>query len=627
MLRKLTAFCLFSCLVGSAFAVLGQSPPSASPKSAVPAKDPRFIGLDEIKPGMKGVAYTVFKGSVPEEFGVEVLGVLPGYPNPRGSAIIIKLSGANAERTSVFAGMSGSPVYFDGRLAGAIAFSFPFAKEPMGGVTPIRQMIDLFEQGSGSTDAGRRREPRSYSFSELAATEWKGELPRPVVTGAPMLANVSGGSPLLPYMGQQIMPIATPVVFGGISQQTLEMFAPQLIANGLMPVAAAGGGMPLGPLGTITPETLKPGTSITAALVRGDYSLAASGTVTFRDGDRIYAFGHPFLSLGGASMPMAESSVVTVVPNTNNSFKLSIPGALVGSVTQDRASGIYGRLGQVPRMIPVTVKLHTTRDRDQIFNYEVMEDQTLTPLLLNLTLVNTLGSSERTLGDSTITINGNIAMEGQSPVVVERRFSANNANALAAGSIAMPVSQLLASGFDNAHISRISIDIKSEENKREATLDRIALSRTEVRRGDQLEVQAFVRTDAGQVFVQRIPVSIPADIPPGQVLLFVGDGGALQQASASQSFIPSNLGQLVNAMNQVKKNDRLYVKLYRVTAGAIIGTSEMPNLPPSMLATLNSDRSTGGITPTILSPFWEKELPAAEFVISGQQILALDILR
>lgn len=627
MLRKFTALCLFICLVGSAFTVLGQNPPPASPKSAVPAKDPRFIGLDEIKPGMKGVAYTVFKGSVPEEFVVEVLGVLPGYPNPRGSAIIIKLSGANAERTSVFAGMSGSPVYFDGRLAGAIAFSFPFAKEPMGGVTPIKQMIDLFEQGSGSTDAGRRREPRSYSFSELAATEWKGELPRPVVTGAPMLANVSGGSPLLPYLGQQIMPIATPVVFGGISQQTLEMFAPQLIANGLMPVAAAGGGMPLGPLGTITPETLKPGTSITAALVRGDYSLAASGTVTYRDGDRIYAFGHPFLSLGGASMPMAESSVVTVVPNTNNSFKLSIPGALVGSVTQDRASGIYGRLGQVPRMIPVTVKLRTTRDRDQIFNYEVMEDQTLTPLLLNLTLVNTLGSSERTLGDSTITINGNIAMEGQSPVVVERRFSANNANALAAGSIAMPVSQLLASGFDNAHISRISIDIKSEENKREATLDRIALSRTEVRRGDQFEVQAFVRTDAGQVFVQRIPVSIPADIPPGQVLLFVGDGGALQQASASQSFVPSNLGQLVDAMNQVKKNDRLYVKLYRVTPGAIIGTSEMPNLPPSMLATLNSDRSTGGITPTILSPFWEKELPAAEFVISGQQILALDVLR
>ncbi len=627
MLRKFAALSFFICLLGTARGVLGQNPAPDSAKTPAVANDPRFIGLDEIKPGMKGVAYTVFKGTVPEEFGVEVLGVLPGYPNPRGSAIIIKLSGANAERTSVFAGMSGSPVYFDGRLAGAIAFSFPFAKEPMGGVTPIKQMIDLFEQGNGPTDAGRRREPRSYSFSELAATEWKGTLPRPVVTGAPMLANVSGGSPLLPYLGQQIMPIATPVVFGGISQQTLEMFAPQLMANGLMPVAAAGGGMPMGPLGTITPETLKPGTSITAALVRGDYSLAASGTVTFRDGDRIYAFGHPFLSLGGANMPMAESSVVTVVPNTNNSFKLSIPGAMVGSVTQDRASGIYGQLGQVPRMIPVTVKLHTTRDRDQIFKYEVMEDQTLTPLLLNLTLVNTLSSSERTLGDSTITINGNITMEGQAPVVVERRFSANNANALAAGSIAIPVGQLLGSGFDNAHIGRISIDIKSEENKREATLDRIALSRTEVRRGDEFEIQAFVRTDGGQVFVQRIPVSIPTDIPPGQVLLFVGDGGSLQQASASQSFVPTSLGQLVNAMNQIKKNDRLYVKLYRVTPGAIIGTSEMPNLPPSMLATLNSDRSTGGITPTILSPFWEKELPPAEFVISGQQILALDVLR
>jgi hypothetical protein len=627
MFRKFIAFTLFICLFCTALAVMGQIAPAGGTTPSALTNDPRFIGLEELKPGMKGVAYSVFKGTVPEEFGVEVLGILPGYPNPRQSAIIIKLSGANAERTGVFAGMSGSPVYFDGRLAGAIAFSFPFSKEPIGGVTPIKQMIDLFAQGGDSSDAIRHHEPRAYSFSELAATEWKGNLPKPAVIGAPMLANVSGGSPLLRYLGQQIAPIATPVIFGGISQQTLEMFAPQLMANGLMPVAAAGGGMPLGPLGTITPETLKPGTSITAALVRGDYSLAASGTVTFRDGDRIYAFGHPFLSLGGSSMPMAESSVVTVVPNTNNSFKLTIPGAMVGSITQDRASGIYGQLRQAPRMIPVTIKLRTTRNQDQVFNYEVMEDQTLTPLLLNLTLVNTLGSSERTLGDSTITISGNIALEGQSPVVVERRFSANNANALAAGSIALPVSQLLASGFDNTHINKISIDINSEENKHEATLDRVALNRTEVHRGDQFEIQAFVRSDAGQIFVQRIPVSIPADIPPGQVLLFVGDGASLQQASASQSFVPANLGQLVNAMNQIKKNDRLYVKLYRVTPGAIIGTSELPNLPPSMLATLNSDRSMGGITPTILSPFWEKELPAAEFVISGQQVLALDVLR
>jgi hypothetical protein len=626
MLRKFVAYLLFAGFVLAATSGYAQGPAAPSPANAPTMGDPRFFPLEEVKPGMKGVAYSVFQGTVPEEFGVEVLGVLPGYPNPRQSAIIIKLSGKNAERTGVFAGMSGSPVYFDGRLAGAIAFSFPFSKEPIGGVTPIKQMIDIFAQGS-TVDAGRRREPRSYSFSELASTEWKGTLPKPVITAAPMLANVSGGSPLVPYMGQQIVPIATPVVFGGISQDTLAMFAPQLIANGLMPVAAAGGEMKVGSLGAITPDTLKPGTSITAALVRGDYSLAASGTVTFRDGDRIYAFGHPFLSLGRSNMPMAESSVVTVVPNANNSFKLAVPGSMVGSVTQDRATGIYGQLGQAPHMIPVTVKLHTSRDQVQTYNYEVMEDPFLTPLLLNLTLVNTLSSSERSLGDSTISIAGQIAVEGQTALNVERRFSANNAPALAAGSIAIPVSQLLNSGFDNVRIGKISVEINSVDDKRTATLDRIALDRTEVHRGETFEIQAYVRTDSGKQFVQRIPVSIPADLPAGQVLLFVGDGSALQQASAAQSFVPRDLGQLVDAMNQVKKNDRLYVKLFRITPGAIIGTSEMPNLPPSMVATLNSDRSSGGITPTVLSPILEKELPAAEFVISGQQILAIDVAR
>jgi hypothetical protein len=626
MLRYFASLALLSVFVFAGFPTFGQAP-AVSTKASSGTADARFIGLDEIKPGMKGVAYSVFKGTVPEEFGVEVLGILPGFPNPRQSAIIIKLSGANAERTGVFAGMSGSPVYFDGRLAGAIAFSYPFSKEPIGGVTPIKQMIDIFAQGSNSADAGRRHEPRTYSFAELASTEWKPNLPKPVVTGMPMLANVSAGSPLIPYMGQQIMPIATPVVFGGISQETLALFAPQLMANGLMPVAAAGGEMKLGGLGPITADTLKPGASVTAALVRGDYTLAASGTVTYRDGDRIYAFGHPFLSLGAANMPLAESSVVTVVPNANNSFKLAVPGQMVGSITQDRATGIYGELGQAPRMVPVTVHLHTTRNQEQTYNYEVMEDPFLTPLLLNLTLVNTLGSSERGLGDSTISITGNIGVEGQAPITVERRFSAGNAPALAAGSIAIPVGQLLSSGFDGVHLGKISVDINSEDDKHSATLDRIALSQTEVHRGDNFEIQAYVRTDAGKQFVQRIPVSIPEDIPAGQLLLFVGDGSSLQQASASQSFVPRDLGQLIDAMNQVKKNDRLYVKLFRVTPGAVIGTSEMPNLPPSVLATLNSDRSTGGVTPTILSPVWEKELPAAEFVISGQQILAVNVLR
>jgi len=583
-----------------------------------------LLPLEDVRPGMKGTAKTVFSGTQIEEFGVEVLGVLPGFPGPRQSAIIAKLSGANAERTGVFAGMSGSPVFIDGKLVGAIAFSFPFSKEPIAGITPIKQMIDLFNKGTENEN--KPKEPRVVSFAQLAATEWKPTLPKPVVSSVSLFAPVSAGSPLMPLLGQQMVPIATPLVFSGISQDTLAVFSPQLIANGMLPVSGAGGSAAITPMAPVDEKTFPFGSSISVQLVRGDYSLAAAGTVTLRDGDRIYAFGHPFLSLGSSDMPMAECSVVTVIPNVNNSFKLAVPGPMVGSILQDRASGIFGMLKQTPKMIPVKVNLHTSRDRTETYSYEIANDTFLTPLLLNITVFNTITSSERALGDSTLSLKGEIKVKGQETIQIDRRFSANNSAMMAAGSIASPVSSLLTSGFDDVQLDGITLDISSSDTKYAGTLERIALDRTEVRRGEKVEIQAYVRTESGKQFVQRIPVQIPADAPPGQLLVFVGDGGALQEGSPAKSFAPLNLGQLVQAINTVKKSDRLYVKLFRITNGAVIGTNEMPSLPPSVVATLNSERTAGGYTPTVLSPVYETELPPAEFVISGQQLIAIDVM-
>jgi hypothetical protein len=587
-------------------------------------KAPALFPLEDLRPGMKGMAKTVFSGSEAEEFGVEILGVLPGFPGPRQSAIIAKLTGANVEKTGVFAGMSGSPVYIDGKIVGAIAFSFPFSKEPIAGITPIKQMIDLFNKGSENV---KPKEPRVVSFSQLAGTDWKPNLPKPAVSSVSLLAPVSTGSPLLPLIGQQMTPIATPLVFSGISQESLSTFAPQLVASGLLPVSGVGGSAAITPLAEVNSNTFPPGSSISVQLVRGDYSLAAAGTVTLRDDDRIYAFGHPFLSLGASDMPMTESSVVTVISNMNNSFKLAVPGKMVGSISQDRASGIFGLLRQAPKMIPVKVNLHTSRDRTETYSYEIANDSFLTPLLLNITLFNTITSSERALGDSTISVKGQIKVKGQEPIQIDRRFSTNNSPIMAASSIAAPVSSLLTSGFDDVQLDGITLDIDSTETRYLGTLERITLDRTEVRRGEKIEVQAYVRTESGKQFVQRIPVQIPEDAALGQLLVFVGDGGALQEGSPAKSFVPQDLSQLVKAINTVKKSDRLYVKLFRITNGAVIGTSEMPSLPPSVVATLNSDRTSGGYTPTVLSPVYEMELPPAEFVISGQQLIAIDVVK
>jgi hypothetical protein len=623
-MRKFSALTL---LLALALGALSAVSASAQQPAQASATDARFFPLEEIRAGMRGVAWTVFEGAEPEKIEVEILGVLPGFMGPRQSAIIARLSGPKIEKTNVFGGMSGSPVYIDNRLVGAISFNFPFGKEPIAGITPIRQMIDIFERNSGGADRNAQPGPRSISFTQLASTEWKPNFPKPSVTGAPLVAPVSAGSPLVPLLGQQFAPIATPVVFGGISQEALARFTPQLIASGLMPVAGVGGSAAITPMGRITEKTLAPGTSVSVQLVRGDYSIAASGTVTFRDGNRIYAFGHPFLSLGSSDMPMTEASVVTVIANANSPFKLTVPGQMVGSISQDRATGIYGQLGSAPRMIPVRVQLRTSRDRVETFNYEVANDTFLTPLLLNLTIYNTIASTERGLGDSTISVKGQIDIKGHNAIRIERRFSATNAAQLAAGSVAIPMQTLFSSGFENVEVGGITLDISSTDDKYTGALERVSLDRTEARRGETVEVQAYVRTESGKQFVQRIPVEIPADVPPGQLILFVGDGASLQQTSGTQTFVPQNLGQLVNAINNLKKNDRLYVKLYRVTPGAVIGTSEMPNLPPSVVATLNSDRASGGYTPTNLSPLYEKELPPAEFVISGQQLIAIDVLR
>ena len=574
---------------------------------------------------MRGTAWTVFRGNQPEEFNVEILGVVPGAIGPKQDMIVGRLSGGQADRTSVFAGMSGSPVYIDGKLVGAISYSFPFSKEPICGITPIEQMLAIFEKNQNLQP--KPKQPRAVSFAELSTTTWQPNFPKNAAVTSSLLAGVNANSPLMAMVGQSFQPIATPLAFSGFSQETLNLFAPQLAAVGLLPVSAAGGAARITPLKEANEKTLLGGTSVSMQLTRGDYSLAASGTVTFRDGEKIYAFGHPFLNLGSSDLPMSESHVITVIPNLNNSFKLAVPDSLVGSMTQDRATGVFGNLGQSPKMIPVKLNLQTSRNQQETLNFEVAKDTFLTPLLLNIAIYNAIIANERGLGETTVEIKGEIKLKGQSPIKLERRFDGANASQFAALSVVIPVNTLLQSRFDDVEISEVNLNITSLDGSNSATLERIAVDRAEVKAGETFEVQAFVRTDTGKFFSQKIPVTIPADTPAGTLSVTVGDGGSLQANAASKQFVPKDLSELVKTINQLKKNDRLYVQTNRVTNGAIIGANELPNLPPSMLATLNNDRTAGGFKPTLLTILTEQEIPPAEFLISGQQVLTIEVIK
>ncbi|MBA3693737.1 MAG: hypothetical protein H0W77_09920, partial [Acidobacteria bacterium] len=427
-----------SLLIISAFCltIFGQTQAKSDSKT-VNVKMPavQFFPLSELKEGMRGTARTVFRGSAPEEFQVEILGIVPGAVGPKQDMIVGRISGGSADRTSVFAGMSGSPVYIDGKLVGAISYSFPFSKEPICGITPIAQMLDIFEQKQNLKI--KAKEPRAFSFAELASTDWKSNFPiGALVVSNSILANTSANSPLNQVVGQSFQPIATPISFSGFSQETLNRFAPQLVSVGLFPVSAVGGAARISPLKVADEATLQGGASVSMQLTRGDYSLAASGTVTMRDADKIYAFGHPFLSLGTSDLPMSESSVVTVIPSVSNSFKLAVPSAMVGTMTQDRATGVFGKLGQAPKMIPVKINLETSRNGQETLNFEVVRDEFLTPLLLNMTVYNSIVANERGLGDSMIELKGEIKLKNQQTIKIERRFTGMQASQIAASSVA-----------------------------------------------------------------------------------------------------------------------------------------------------------------------------------------------
>jgi hypothetical protein len=618
---------LISLIILSAANVLAQSGQDKQSKA-------EFFPIDQVKPGMRAVGYTVFSGSEPEKFDVEILGVLKGFPNPQQSAVVTRLLGDEVKHTGVFQGMSGSPVYIDGKLLGAVAFGFQFAKDPIAGIMPIQYMVEVFEEKQGgdgkgqkSGQSGRPGQTRQVSFSEISFNENSREFAEFVKSmsgapppGAPSQAVTAPGS-------QVLTPIATPLSITGVSPEVIARFAPIFQSWGFAPVAGAGGAAEMSELKQSDANTLKPGSTVIVPLVRGDYSLAAAGTVTYRDGARIYAFGHPLLSLGVSELPMHEGDVVTVMSSNSISFKMSAPKAMVGMLRGDRSPGIYGELGVAPRMIPVEINLKTSRGEDRKYKYEVAADRFLTPLLMQMTMLSTIASTERTIGDSTLQIRGRIKIKGLPDVEHENRLSSSfNVPMAAAFATAQPISAIFNSGFKDLQFEKLVYDITSRDARSTGKLDRLWINSTDVRPGENIEIHAFVGAEGGGEYVERIPVEIPKDAPIGPLQIIVGDGGSIQALEPRTGFTPKSLDQLVREMNKIRKSDRLYVRLARAESGAVIKNEEMPSLPPSVLATLGSDRTIGGYSLTRSATIFEKEIAPADFVISGQRTLMVNVV-
>src|SRR5882672_3135358 len=525
---------LISLIILAAVSALAQS---ASKTGQDRPSKTEFFPVDQVKPGMRAVGYTVFSGAEPKKFEVEILGVLKGFPNPQQNAVVTRLLGDELNHTGVFQGMSGSPVYIDGKLLGAVAFGYQFAKDPIAGIMPIQYMVDVFDEKQGGDGKGQRSgQPRHVSFSEISFNENSrefGEFVKSVSgagnSGAQAVSGPSGSLAGILANSQVLTPIATPLAITGVAPEVIARFGPIFQSWGFAPVAGAGSAAEISELKQVDANTLKPGSTIIVPLVRGDYSLAAAGTVTYRDGNRIYAFGHPFLSLGVSEFPMHEGEVLTVMSSAATSFKMSVPTAMVGTLRGDRSTGIYGELGVAPRMIPVEVNLKTSRGEDRKYQFDVVADRFLTPLLLQMTMLSTIASTERTIGDSTLQIHGRIKLKGLPDVEIENRLSSSlNAPLAAAFATSQPVSAIFNSGFKELEFEKLVYDITSRDARSTGQLDHLWINDTDVRPGEKIEIQAFARTDGGGEYVERIPVEIPKDAPVGQLQIVVGDGGSIQ---------------------------------------------------------------------------------------------------
>lgn len=612
-----------------------ESMPLKVPANSLPS-DSRFFELKDLHAGMKGVGHTVFKGDTVSEFAVEILGVVDNFL-PRQSAIFAKLSGGLLADTGVFAGMSGSPVFIDGKLLGAVAYSFPFSKEAIAAITPIENMVSVTD--SNLSRAGVER-PSSAPASVEAPADTTQSISQQLWNLVPMapgrlsiLARSGGVTERGLPNPSELKPIDTPLMLAGFPPAAIEYFMPQFHAMGLAPVMGGAMGGPDAPNDALAGATdIGPGSGVGAQLVRGIFGATAAGKVTYREGNRIYAFGHPFLQSGPTDLPMTKTRIITVLSSLMSSTELSVPTELIGTIKQDRISGIYGEVGVAPQMIPVTIHLRSSRNIEKTFQFEVVNDRFLTPFLVNFTVFSALTSSERALGESTLEVQGTIALKGKQEVKIENFVSGDaNSSVIASLSVANPVNFLLQSGLKDVRIDSIAVDVTSWDEKRQAFLERIWTSQREVEAGDQVEVSAVLRKTDGQEILTRIPITIPQQTPPGPLVVSVLDGGMLsliENRETRPTFFPRDVSQLIHTINQTRQNNRLYVRITRPELSFAIYGEDFPSVPPSLSTLMQSER-TSGTNQTILrsSTLATVEGQPLNLLLSGQRSIALMVAK
>jgi len=562
--------------------------------------------VSQIKAGMKGVAYTVFEGTQPEPMNLVVLGVLKNANGPKGDMILVRLVGEKPEYTGVVAGMSGSPVYIDGKLIGALAFRIgQMSKEPIAGVTPIADMLEINELDSTVAPAeARNTQPAADTTTKTSGPGT-----------APEIASVTN----------MMTPIETPLVFNGFTEDAVKRFAPQFAAAGIVPVMGAGSVSD-----EKQPEPLVPGSAVSAILVKGDLNIAATCTVTYMDPQRLLACGHPLMQFGQVDMPMTKANVVATLASPLNAFKIINTTEEVGSFVQDRHTGILGRFGREPQMIPVTLSIHGGKTTTT-FHYEVLNNAKLTPVAMMSTVYSALQGLNEYGEDLTYRFHGQLDVDGFPQVNLQNMYAQGDSNVPTAVAVAIGLGERFSRIYDNPYakpnVKAVNLDFDLVRERRFARLESVRTDVTEARPGDEIVVEASMRPYRGDRIVRQIPIKIPTSTPKGTLRILVSDGDSLDRmrhAGAVQLARKQDIASTIASLNKEHVNSRLYVSLLEANPEAMVEDKIMPTLPLSVMNVMDGMRGTQDMVVTGESSVNEASTPL-DYVVAGAQIITVNV--
>ncbi len=551
--------------------------------------------VSEIEPGMRGVGKTVFAGNDIETFEFEVLDILPNFRSKR-DLILVKLIGEQVSHTNVVAGMSGSPMYIDGKLIGALAYRMGlFLKEPIAGITPIAQMLEILE----------REKVRKQELALNRGTNWD-YVDMAVGAAAPSLEK------LIPERLKQrraerqsdIAPLETPLLFSGFEPGALELAEKIFSHHGFE--VQHGGGSSISTEAT-NAKPFEPGAAYSVVVVDGDLGLQATGTVTYVDGEQVIGMGHPFMNGGAVGLPMGHAKILTTISSYMASTKLSAMTQIVGTVHQDRSTGVMGVNGEEPRMLPFRLSLTSPVMERVEFNFRIAEDRSLhslTPLIFSIVLTNALESARLTSSGQTLKLDGKVNLKGYDPILLDNYYAGGAPASFttdateAASEIAAIIGALLSNTYEQPEIESIELHFESLPKRRIASVEKVVVDRTTVEPGDAVTVTAYVKEYQGEQHKYSQILTIPAHLQGRRINIFAGSGDTLtrlETRSAPHKYRPQSFEHLMNLLKNRKRNNLVFFQVRLPDLGVTWEGSELPGLPPSILSIMRSQKASGAL--------------------------------